>query len=83
MAKRGRRKQLSLPFEAERDDEIFRHFYPTVLECHAHQDKPNSTSGNCYDWWRSRYSEWIAKHTFSSFVEKDALDDDMICPEEL
>lgn len=37
----------------------FELFCPNIPKWHQLQDAPNSTSGNCYFWWQSRYSEWL------------------------
>lgn len=77
MAKRGYKKQMSLPFKLDLMTNLFEQFRPDLDKCHQLQDAPRSTSGNCFDWWRSRYSEWLASKRgtipFSEYSEMDKL----------
>lgn len=59
MAKRGIENQLHLLFESDLIEELFSEFLPTIEKMHELQDQPNSTSGNCFDWWRSRFYEFV------------------------
>lgn len=81
MPKRGIKSQLFLPFQKSRVDEIFDQWRPKVENWHRFQDTPTKFSskqgGNCFYWWKSRYSEWIQemrpKWSIEIYIETDKL----------
>lgn len=77
MSKRGIKKQLDLIFEDDRISDIFADLQPLIKKCHKLQDAKKSTSGNCFYWWRNRYSEYIqeirAKLTTDEYIKTDKL----------
>ena len=51
-------KQFDLPFDADIVLEVWEQFEPKVKTWHKFQ-KTSKSAGNCFFWWRSRYSEFI------------------------
>lgn len=69
MAKRGYVKQPDLPFFADVVEEMFELFKPKLAEWHRFQDK-NAPCGNCFDWWASRFGEFIQEQRPKMSVER-------------
>ena len=59
--KRGFQKQMSLPFDADLTDEVFRLFEPELRKWHEFENKHKSF-GHEYYWWSSRFYDWLEEN---------------------
>jgi hypothetical protein len=69
-------RQFALPFDADIVAEIWELFAPEVKKWHKFQ-KLNSSAGNDFFWWQSRFSEFIQEHrenwSINEYLERSKL----------